>query len=1463
MAEQNLKDLGANPFSDGSRKTFSAMIIGSGTLAIQCAEILLNLRHRLVAVASSDMSVSTWAAKKGVPCYAPNDTLSEKITEPVDYLFSIVNDHILSGDILQIPKELAINYHDALLPRYAGTHATSWAIINGETQHGVTWHCVGERVDAGDILEQQSVEIGAGDTAFTLNTKCFEAAIRSFGTLVDSLAVESYERTPQDLTKRTFFPRFKRLPNGGLIDWNTSADKISSIVRGLSFGRHPNPLGTPKVDIAGEYFIVSKVEILDEHSRSPAGVICGIGDTSIDVSTADTNLRLTKIHSLAGQVVDLTELVKRLGRKIGQPLSETCQPLDARFMSAVKVESALVHKLHAIEPAPVPLASNTGPVNDGSFGSLKFRVPEVFAAFSHQKRADMSLPDVVCSAFGVLLARLNGSFNFLVGFDASSIAPKVTNEESLFVTNLPFHFDIDAREGFDTLLDSTKREFESIRTVPFFMADIFWRYPQIRPLAADMLLNGIPVTISMNPDLPEYHPTSANALSMLISDNGEGYWVYNSAMIKPDEVLRLDRYFNSLLRSIVAEPERAVATLPLLQPDERKRQLVEWNNTSRDFPQDLCVHRLVSDVARRFPDKNAVVSDVSELTYAELDRRSDRLACRLNAIGVQRESLVAVFMERSVDMVTALLGILKSGAAYVPLDPAQPKERLDFMIRDCGTRVLIAQEHLLERLPQTKCEVIFAESLSDSLSDQVTWDNKLTARPNNLAYVIYTSGSTGEPKGVEVEHRSLMNLVAWHQRSYKISSEDRATMLAGPAFDASVWELWPYLCIGSCIYVPDDDTRRTPSKLLRYFSDNSISIAFAPTPLAEALLTTVMPADLRLRTLLTGGDRLHAFGGEPISFNLVNHYGPTESTVVTTCEIVDPESSESPTIGRPIDNTEVFILDQEMQPVPIGIPGEIYIAGVGLARGYRNRPDLTSARFINHEIEGRGCLRLYRTGDRAKYLQDGSIVFIDRIDEQVKIRGFRIELGEIETAIVSHTEIIEAVVVAIKDQRGSQRITAYFVADSPGSVKANSLRSFLKAKLPEYMIPTAFIELGALPITPNGKIDRKALPAPSLVPLEASRRLEAPKNEVEAKLINIWEKLLDLSPIGVADNFFDLGGDSLISVSLFVEIEEAFHLDLPLSTLINAPTIKQLAQFICEEKHKASWKYIVPLQTMGARTPIFLVHAAGGNVLFYRDLAREMGANQPVYGLQARGVADKAETAHDRVEDMAADYLDEMRKLQPVGPYRVCGSSFGGLVAFEIAVQLERLGEKVETLGLFDTYAPGYLDEHAVAGGAGTGRFIAHIRTIIAQLREIKSTKDRVYFVISKGQKVKKSLKRKVIWKKNQFAIEYNRATGRDLPVNVMRNHEAIQRALDAYRPGRYAGDITIFRASEQPKNTKFDPSLGWAELVDGDVVTEVVKGSHGALTVHPYAADLAAKFEEVESRKDAWSRDIARSAAA
>ncbi|HMM80935.1 MAG TPA: amino acid adenylation domain-containing protein [Pyrinomonadaceae bacterium] len=1463
MAEQNLKDIGANPRSDGRRKTFSAMIIGSGTLAIQCAEILINLHHRLVAFASSDVSVSRWAAKKGVPCYAPNDTLTERITEPIDYLFSIVNDQILSDDILQIPKKFAINYHDALLPRYAGTHATSWAIINGETQHGVTWHCVAERVDAGDILEQQLVEIAAGDTAFTLNTKCFEAAIRSFGVLVDSLAGESYVRTRQDLAERTFFPRFKRLPNGGLIDWNTSADKISAIVRGLSFGRHPNPLGTPKVDIAGEYFIVSKVEILDERSSLPAGVICGIGDTNLDVSTADKNLRLTEIHSLTGPVVDLAELVKRLGLKIGQPLSPTCQLLDAHFISAFKAEAALVHKLHAIEPAPAPLASNIGPGTDASFGSIEFRVPEEFAAYSHQKKADISLADAVSSAFGVLLARLSGNFNFLVGFDSSSITPKIANENRLFATNLPFHFDIDAREGFNTLLDSTMRELESIRAVPFYLAEIFSRYPQIRPLAADMLFNGLPVTLAMNVDPPEYHPTPANALSMLISDNGEGHWVYNTAMIRPDEVLRLDRYFNSLLQAIVTDPERAVAKLPLLPPDERKQQLAEWNSTSRAFPQDLCVHRLVSETAGRFPDKKAVVSDVGELTYAELDRRSDRLACRLNALGVQPESVVAVFMERSVDMVTALLGILKSGAAYVPFDPAQPKERLDFMIGDCGARVLITQEHLRERLQQTKCEVISTESILDIPLNKESHNFVPLARPNNLAYVIYTSGSTGEPKGVEIEHRSLMNLVAWHQRTYKISSEDRATMLAGPAFDASVWELWPYLCTGSCIYVPDDDTRRTPSKLLRYFSDNSISIAFASTPLAEALLTTAIPADLRLRTLLTGGDRLHALGGKPMSFDLINHYGPTENTVVTTCGPVDPESYEPPTIGRPIDNTEVFILDQDLQPVPIGIPGEIFIGGVGLARGYRDRPELTASRFINPDIEGRGRLRLYRTGDRGKYLHDGRIAFIDRIDEQVKVRGFRIEMGEIETAIVGHPEISEAVVNAVKDKSGSQRLAAYYVANAGGSVKVSSLRSYLKAKLPDYMIPTAFVELDLLPITPNGKVDRKALPAPNLLTFPPSRKLEAPRNDVESTLKDIWERLLGIGPIGVTDNFFELGGDSLISVSLFVEIEAAFSIDLPLSTLINAPTIEQLARFICEEERKVAWKYIVPLKTSGTKTPIFLVHAAGGNVLFYRDLANEMGANQPIYGLQARGVADKSETAHDRVEDMATDYLDEMRKLQPVGPYRVCGSSFGGLVAFEIAVQLERRGEKVETLGLFDTYAPGYLDESTIAGGAGSRRFIAHMRSLIGQLREIKSTKERAYFVISKGQKVKNILKRKVIWKKNQFAIEYNKATGRELPVNVMRNHEAIQRALDAYRPGRYAGDITVFRASEQPKNTRFDPSLGWAELVDGNVVTEVVKGSHGALTVHPYAADLAAKFEEVESRNDALSLDIARGAAA
>jgi len=587
------------------------------------------------------------------------------------------------------------------------------------------------------------------------------------------------------------------------------------------------------------------------------------------------------------------------------------------------------------------------------------------------------------------------------------------------------------------------------------------------------------------------------------------------------------------------------------------QQLAQWNATQHEYPRHTCVPQLVATQAAKQPEAVALVERNRMLTYRELNRRANQLAHHLRALGVERNSLVALCMERSADLVIALLGILKAGGAYVPLDPTYPAERLAFMLADSAAPVVVTQQHLVSRLPAHKAQPVCLEStMLQDVSDPV-----VAQTGDDLAYVIYTSGSTGRPKGVQITHSSLLNLVFWHQRAFEVTPADRATQLTSPAFDATGWELWPYLTAGASVSMPDEDVRTSASELRNWLLNKNITISFVPTALAENLLSLEWPPTTSLRYLLTGADTLQRYPAQTVPFALINNYGPTEATVVTTSGRVPPTSNAQtpPTIGRPIDNMQVYILDEQLRQVPNGTPGELYIGGAGLALGYLNRPELTAERFIRHPFSDNASARLYKTGDRARMLDDGQIAFMGRTDHQIKIRGYRIEPGEVMAVLNEHPAVQTSIVVARKDTSDDNRLVAYIVKVPDAELSAGSLRDAALLQLPEYMLPATFVLVDALPLTPNGKIDREALPAPDEANTLRDGVLVAPTTATEQQLSEIVAPLLGLEQIGIDDNFFLLGGHSLLGTQLIARIAGTFGVDLPLRTLFEAPTLRQLS----------------------------------------------------------------------------------------------------------------------------------------------------------------------------------------------------------------------------------------------------------------------------------------------------------------
>jgi len=674
-------------------------------------------------------------------------------------------------------------------------------------------------------------------------------------------------------------------------------------------------------------------------------------------------------------------------------------------------------------------------------------------------------------------------------------------------------------------------------------------------------------------------------LSLSLTDRGEDLAArlqYNTDLFDDATIARMLGHFQALLGGIVANPEQRISDLPILTEAEKHQVLVEWKETKRDYSKDKCIHQLFEEQVKRTPEAIAVVFENQGLTYRELNNRANQLAHYLRRLGVGPEVLVGICMERSLELVVGILGIIKAGGAYVPLDPSYPAERLELLLVNAQVSVLVIQESLFEEgrskiddgdgrstRPDPRIQRLCLDRDWALIARESDANPEITVTADNLAYVIYTSGSTGQPKAVQITHKSLLNLVLWHHQAFSVTPFDRATQLAGPAFDAAVWELWPYLTVGASIHIPDEMTRLDGASFRDWLVARAITISFVPTALAENLVTLDWPQQPALRSLLTGGDILRVYPPETLPFRIFNNYGPTECTVVTASAQVWPNAHplHFPTIGRPIANTQIYILDAQRNPVPIGVTGEIYIGGEGVARGYLNQPELTAEKFIYHSFEGEPARRLYRTGDLARYLADGNIEFLGRSDNQVKLRGYRIELGEIEAVLGQHPMVQSSVVVVREDTPGDKRLVGYVVTQPGESFDAAEVRKYLKQKLPEYMIPSALVLLDELPLTPNGKVDRKALPAPDQGRPELGNVYQAPCTAVEEALASIWSELLKVDQVGIHDNFFDLGGHSLLATQIVSRVRSCLSVELPLRTLFEKPTIEQMAAAIM-----AHWK---------------------------------------------------------------------------------------------------------------------------------------------------------------------------------------------------------------------------------------------------------------------------------------------------
>ncbi len=1067
-------------------------------------------------------------------------------------------------------------------------------------------------------------------------------------------------------------------------------------------------------------------------------------------------------------------------------------------------------------------------------GSLAFAVPESLADSLAEmaQREGVSLGVVLLAAFQALLVRYTGQEEFALGV--------ALQDDSAEQDSKRLEFNL-AMVGCDcaddpTFMDLVQRTLAAIgeaRGEADLLARSFASAPANGNGSKAPVQVGFEFEARAKADgtnrqagRSHRHFDVPSELSIALRAQGSrmhGRIDYNAALFEASTIERMAGHLNTLLGGIAANPNQRVSRLPLVSDSEKVQILEEWNDTEADYPRHLCLHQLIEAQVDRTPYAIAAEYQGQSLTYQELDARANQLARYLQQLGVGAEDRVGVCLKRTLDLPVALLAILKAGGACVPLDPSYPKSRLSHMLKDSGSRVLLTDSDLLSGSVGTGTKVINLPQSRDPIARGERARLAGSAHPTSIAYVIYTSGSTGTPKGVLLTHRGLVNHGMAAVKLYGHQPSDRVLQFSSISFDIAVEEIFPTWICGANLVLRPESLPLQGSEFLRWVRENRITVLDLPTAywheLVHELADRKDPQLGDLRLVIVGGEKASATAFATWKkivqqrVRWVNTYGPTEASVIAT--FYEPEADPGATvpanlpIGRPIANVKIYLLDPNLNLVPAGVPGELHIGGVGLARGYLDQPERTAEKFIPDPFSPSPDARLYKTGDLARYLPSGEIEFAGRCDFQVKIRGFRVEPGEIEAILVKHPSLRDAVVVAQKSG-GDKRLVAYFVPAAGKTPSSSELRDFLSGTLPPFMVPAVFVRLDAMPLTPNGKVDRKALPPAGVQDAEPLSEDAKPKDALELQLSQVWESVLGIRPIGIQQNFFDLGGHSLLAVRLMHRIEQVLGRKLPITVLFETPTIEEMAAALRQDNWAPSWSSLVPIQPRGSKPALFCVHGIGGTVLRFRDLAVCLGEDQPFYGLQAKGL-DGNEVCPPTIEEMAAEYLREIRQVQPEGPYCFGGYSFGGIVAMEMADQLRANGQETIFIGLFDTF-PGKPKSQG---------------ELLIKLLRLPWEEKTAY----------------LSWKLSNLARFVQRRFGKRLPPALVAVRKALVEAEMCYVPKVYPKRVTVFNAAVKSLRSADDPAAGWSEWASGGVEIHQIAGHHANIFFEPNVSILAEKL--------------------
>jgi amino acid adenylation domain-containing protein len=1027
---------------------------------------------------------------------------------------------------------------------------------------------------------------------------------------------------------------------------------------------------------------------------------------------------------------------------------------------------------------------------------------------------------VLVSALHILLAKYSSQEDIVTGVPvAGRVIEEIKGVTGMFVNTLPLRNHPEGNKTFRIFLEEVRKNLLQVYDNQDYQIEMLIdklkikRNPSRNPLfdVIFVLQNMESLKFSiekLNIEKHFYHDkTSKFDISFMAEETQSGIEFrleYRKGLFRHDTISRMAGHFKNILKKISSDGDQKIGTIEILTDEEKKQLIYDFNRTDMVYQENRLIVELFEEQVEKISHKIAVIYKDNKLTYEELNKKSNQLAGILRNNGVKPDEPVAIMAERSIEMIIGIMGILKSGGCYVPVDPVYPVERIKFILQETGSSIILSQKGLYDKT-----------SFKGTIIDLNEYENYEYSNPDiinnrdHMAYIIYTSGSTGSPHGVMIEHRSLTNFCLWYKNARNLTEKDNIACLSSFSFDASIMEIFPPLITGSTVHIIDNDTGLSIYSLNDYFEKNNITGCFFTTQIAEQFMDMV--GNNSLRWLEAGGEKLRIYRKK--NYTVINGYGPTECTVYTTNFILDRDYDNIP-IGKPVAKSQIFIVDKFNNLLPVGIPGELCVSGDCLARGYLNRKSLTEEKFIkNPFISGE---RMYKTGDLARWLPDGNIEFVGRMDKQIKIRGFRIEPAEIEQIILKHDGIKEVAVIDYNDTDGHKYICAYIVSDKEINIKI--FKKDLSEELPDYMIPQYIVQIEKIHLTPNGKIDRRALPLPEFK--DMTLNYLSPEDETQRKLAEIWEEVTGIRSIGIRDNFFELGGNSIMAVKLFARIRKIFNRDLPVSILFKGATIEYIASVLREKEQSCLWKSLVAIQDKGSKPPFYCVTPVGDESIFFSNLVKYLGHEQPFYSLQI-----KLEE-FTSIEALASDYIKEIQSLQPEGPYFLGGFSSGGIIAFEMAQQLHKKGYKVASLIMFDRGV--HMD--------WTQEII--IKSICYFPYWLSNFSKNSFKV--KYESICREIKRLKIMLFSLFGLHKK-------PFNI-KDLVDLEQVIRDYSPQSYHGSIILFSSYKKSliSASSYYHDMGWGNIVTGGVEVKVIpEASHTEMFKEPYVKILAEELKE------------------